>query len=129
MSKKTVAIGRGSLAEALSAATGVALAEKPQEPAITSNWSDSEFRERLTRETGINGFRELVRQELAMFPDVRDEVIVLAARFDAHPGYAKLVATLRDIKTEMDKPEFDFGDPARLRRWINWMFHRAVPQS
>lgn len=127
MSKKSVVIGRGSLASALSAATGVPVVERAPEPAITSNWSDSAFRERLLGESSINGFRELVRRELAMFPELRDEAIALCARFSAHPGYSGLVTTLHDIKAEMDKPEFDFGDPARLRRWINWMFHR--PQA
>lgn len=130
MPKKLIVVGggKGTLAMALAAATGTPVAETPQEPTITYEaLLETEVRNRAEQAPTINEFREVVRRHLPRIPELRDEFIALASRFSAHPGHGKLTRTLTAMKDEMDKPEFEFGDPARLQRWINWMMNRPEP--
>jgi hypothetical protein len=133
--KRVLVVGRGSLADALATAVGVTAIERPAAPSITRNGgalladeSEQVLRQRLTNADGIHAFREILRTALPQAPELRDTMAVLSARFSAHEGYPKLVALMTDLKAEMDKPEFDYGDPERLRRWVNWMFSRKSKQ-
>lgn len=133
MSQKTVLTGRGSFTTALAGALGgVPLPETPAKPTITRNGVALDFapeqglRDRLQSAQSINAFREALREALPSSPDIRHDMEALAGRFSEHKGYAKLSSLLDRVRDEMDHPTFDYGDPERLRRWLNRMFNQKA---